>query len=115
MAILANLRWFPLALRSVLGTSMVTPGIFYRIGNPIEREGRIIKIDNLTDQHAFISLNGVDAFTIIPSGGFFVIDIATNDSNRNGLYCDALTQFWASTAVLPTTGSVYITTISSTS
>jgi len=110
---LADLRWFPLPLRSVVGTTLVNTGLFYRIGNPLEKEGRIVKIDNLTDQTVFISCDGITQWTVIPSGGFFVIDIATNQSHSNGLFVDALTQFWAQPLVVPTQGSVYITVISS--
>ncbi len=113
MSMLADLRWYPLPIRSVLGTSLVDVGLFYRIGNRLEKEGRIIKIDNLTNESVFISIDGTTAFTIIPSGGFFVIDIATNQSHSNGLFVDALTQFWAQPLVTPTEGSVYITAISS--
>lgn len=116
MAVSNQLRFFPLALRSLTGTNIVAPGTYYAIGDELERECRLLKFDNLTDQNVLISSNGVDAWTIIPTGGFFVIDVTTNKSNLTELLVDKGTQFYATTpAVSPTSGSVYVTAISSSS
>lgn len=110
-----NLRFFPLPLRSVTGVTLANPALWYPIGNPLERPCRIVKFDNLTDQDVTVSFNGVDAFTILPSGGFMLLDITSNKSNLVELVVEEQTQFYAQAASAPITGSVYVTAIATTS
>ena len=103
----------PMELRSVTGPTLANPALFYTIGAPLERPARVLKWDNLTDQNVFISVNGVQAFTIIPSGAFFLLDLSTNKTAVEDFFCSEGTQFWANAAVAPLTGSVYLTAIGS--
>lgn len=105
-----RIRYLP--LRSVLGTSLANPALWYEIGDALEDSCRLVKFDNLTNQNVLISANGVDAFTIIPTGGFLLLDITANKSNIDGLFVDAFTQYYAKAAVAPTSGSVYVTALS---
>lgn len=106
-----RLRYLP--LRSIAGAALVNPALYYEIGDPLEAEVRLLKFDNLTNREVFISVNGVDAWTVLPKRGFFVVDITANKSQIDGLYANEGTQFWANAGVVPTTGSVYITALSS--
>lgn len=103
----------PLALRSVTGVTLANPALFYKIGDPLERPARLLKFDNLTNQDVFLSMNGVDAFTVIPAGGFFLPDVATNSTQAANFLVAEGTQFWANAAVAPASGSVYVTAIGS--
>lgn len=107
--------FYPLELRSVLGSALANPALYYEIGDPLELPCRIIKFDNLTNQTVFISMNGVIPFTVIPSGGFFLIDITANKSVQDELTVSKETQFWANASVVPTSGSVYVTAIAAAS
>ncbi len=113
MANSLDLRFSPLTLRSVTGVTLANPALFYAIGVPLEAECRIIKFDNLTNVDVFISRNGVTAFTIIPTGGFLLLDITANKSNLQGLFIEKGAQFWANAAVAPTSGSVYVSAFTS--
>ena len=114
--LLTDIRWFPLPLRSILGSTINNPALFFKIGDPLEDQVRLIKFDNLTDKNIFISTSAASTgiFTIIAAGSFFLLDISTNQTGINGLFIDAGTQFYASSASTPSTGSLYITSISST-
>lgn len=115
MASINDQRWQPLPLRFIAGTDLVDPGLYYRIGASTEQEGRLVKIDNLTDVNVFMSLNGVWPFTVIPANANFVLDITTNEANGSGLFVDAGTQFWVAADTTPTTGYIYVSVLSSTS
>ena len=103
----------PLALRSVTGVTLANPVLFYEIGDPLERPARIIKIDNLTNENVFISMNGVQAWTVVPAGGFLLLDCSTNKTSVEDFFVSEGAQFWANAAVAPTSGSVYLTAIGS--
>lgn len=103
----------PLALRSVTGVTLANPALFYTIGAPLERPVRIIKFDNLTDQNVFISMNGVQAWTVVPAGAFLLLDCSTNKTAVEDFFVSENSQFWANAAVAPTMGSVYLTAIGS--
>ena len=80
------------------------------IGTAIENPARLIKIDNLTDVTLFISLNGVDDHFVVPSGGFFLFDVASNATNTQGWFVPEGTRFYAKDlGVAASTGSVYLT------
>jgi hypothetical protein len=103
----------PLALRSVTGVTLANPALFYEIGDPLERPARIIKIDNLTDKDVFISMNSVQAWTVVPAGGFILLDLSTNKTSVENFMVPEGAQFWANAASAPTSGSVYVTAIGS--
>ncbi len=113
MAVSNQLRFFPLVLRALLGTDIAVPGTYYAIGGGLERECRLLKIDNLTNELVFISSNAVDAWTVVPSGGFILLDVTSNKSNLTELLIDKGTQFYATALVSPVNGSVYVTAIGS--
>lgn len=112
MAVAYQGLFSPMALRSVTGATLVNPGLFYEIGAALERPARILKFDNLTNQTVFISFNGVQAFTVIPSGGFLLLDVSTNKTAVEDFMVTEGAQFWANSAVAGT-GSVYLTAIGS--
>lgn len=112
--LLTDIRWLPLPLRSIVGSTINNPALYFKIGNPLEDQVRLIKFDNFTDKNIVISVDGQTDWTILGAGSFFLLDISTNQTGINGLFIDAGTQFWAKSASTPTTGSVYITSVSST-
>lgn len=109
-AIQQRLRYLP--LRSVAGTTLANPALWYEIGDELQASCRMVKFDNLTNRDVLISANGVEAFTILPTGGFLLLDITANKTNIDGLFVDQGQQFYAQASVAPTSGSVYITALS---
>lgn len=78
------------------------------IGNAFERPMRILNIQNLTDATLQFSFDGVNDHFVLPSGGFFLIDITTNKIEDRGFYVSKGTTMHVKRFGTPTVGSVYV-------
>lgn len=82
------------------------------LGSPYAYPIRMYHIQNFTNTNIIWSWDGVTDHGIIATGGFLLLDIATNKSLPQGLYLPegGQTYIRAFTGVIPTSGSVCLTT-----
>ena len=100
-------KLFPETLRSLafgaIGANYAAIGTAFN--NPI----RILKIQNLTDATLLFSFDGAADHDILPSGGFMLLDIASNKEYENVFCIPIGALIYVKRSGVPTTGSVYIT------
>ena len=81
------------------------------IGTPFDNKIHIILANNSTDVGVILSFDGVNDHIFVPPFGNIVLDVATNKTNRIGLfiskYCSVY-QKRANAGTAPTEGAVYI-------
>lgn len=94
-------------LRSIAAASIGSS--YTAIGTPLLHPSRIIKIQNLTDSDVLISYDGVNDNDFVPSGGFTLYDISTNQVQTDGAFLLKGTTIYVKESGSPTTGSVYVT------
>jgi hypothetical protein len=98
-------------LRSVaFGT---VTAMYEPVGLPFANPVRILKVTNLTDEAAIISLNGIDDHDIVAANGFFLYDYASNKANAAGLLEQPQGDriYVKAESVLPTAGNIYVTVV----
>lgn len=98
-------------LRSVAYSTMTTA--YEPVGLPFANPVRILKVTNLTDQPAIVSINGVDDHDIVAANGFFLYDYASNKSEAAGLLEQPQGDriYVRTPDTLPTLGNIYVTVI----
>jgi hypothetical protein len=98
-------------LRSVAYNTITTA--YEPVGLPFANPVRILKVTNLTDQPAIVSINGVDDHDIVAANGFFLYDYASNKSEAAGLLEQPQGDriYVRTPDTLPTLGNIYVTVI----
>lgn len=82
------------------------------IGDQLDKPIRIMMIQNLTDALLMFSFDGVNDHFPLPANGFMLLDVTTNRLNdATGFYISKGTQMQVKQVGVPTTGSVYLTTL----
>lgn len=79
------------------------------VGTAIDNPARMIFIQNLTDAALMFSFNGVDDHFPLPANGYVILDIASNQSNVQGLFLSEGDRLYVKQLAVPTAGSVYFT------
>ncbi len=80
------------------------------IGAPIANTGRLMMIQNLTDSTLTFSFDGIVDHFVLPSQGFFLIDVTTNRADPAGTFLISIgTQM--SVKGSAGAGSVYVTSL----
>jgi hypothetical protein len=82
------------------------------IGTMFFYETRILTVYNGTDALLQFSTNGVQDQFVVPANGTMIIDIATNDFDEVPTMLPAKLQFSIKQIGVPTSGSVYIMSLS---
>jgi len=103
------IRLVPEDLRSLAFGSI--GAAYMGIGTAITEPVRIFHLQNLTDAHLMFSFGGVDDHTVIPSGGYLLIDVTANKSFDGGFFLGEGERIYAKEITgSPTLGAVYLTT-----
>lgn len=86
--------------------------VYLGIGTAMTRPIRMLIFQNTTDRLVMISHNGIDDSLPLVSNGYLVLDIAANQSFNQGFYLAEGQRFYVkSVGLLPTYGSIYLSTI----
>lgn len=91
-------------------------GAYAALGSTLATNTRIFKLTNGTDGDLFVSLDGVNNHMFLPAGSFTLYDLSTNSppiAVTDNLVLAIGTQFSVKQSTAPTSGSVYLETISS--
>lgn len=75
----------------------------------VTKPARIIYISNLTDALLQFSFRSPDDHFVLPSGGFLLLDVASDQTDPQGLFVSVGTVISVKRIGTPTTGSVYVT------
>lgn len=99
-------------LRSIDGLA-IPAGTYVggEIGTQMEHGIIQFKIDNLTDAHLVFSIDGINDHFIVCPEGFFLSDLASNQISQSGLFLAKGVQFYVKQLEVPTTGTVYLSTM----
>lgn len=82
------------------------------VGTYLSYPARIVIIQNLTDASVMFSADGLTDHLPLPAGGQFILDIATNKTQDQGLYLDAGSRLYVKQlGGAPSNGSVYFSVI----
>lgn len=92
-----------------LGEASIS-GTYAGIGTAISNPSRVIFVQNLTDATLMFSLDGINDHFPLPSNGFLVLDIASNQSHAQGFFMSQGQRLYVKTVGSPSTGSVYFST-----
>jgi len=82
------------------------------VGAAIAKRAKVIKLYNGTDKDVFYTNDGTNNKDILPSGGFFVVDVTSNKIKDDGFFF-AAGETWSvkHAGVAPTLGAFYITIV----
>jgi hypothetical protein len=80
---------------------------YIRVGTALVFPCRQFKIDNLTDALLMFSIDGINDHFVVPSNGFFLSDIMSNEGEGEGFFLSARDSLWVRILGTPTTGNVY--------
>lgn len=81
------------------------------VGTAMTRPIRMLLIQNLTDELAMFSFDGVDDHLPMPANGYLILDISANKTSSVGFFlAEGQRLYVKHEGVAPTTGSVYFTT-----
>jgi len=89
-----------LAFGSILGS-------YVQIGTPLNHGASQILVQNLTDSLMGFSFDGIVDHFVLPAGGFFLSDIASNKALGQGLFLPKGDGIWVKFIVAPAAGSIY--------
>lgn len=82
------------------------------IGSALDRQIRILNVQNLTDATLQFSFDGINDHFVLPSNGFLLIDITTNRIEQSsGFFISIGTTINVKRIGTPSTGSVYVTSM----
>lgn len=81
------------------------------VGTPLAHPARILYVSNLTDVGIMFSTDGVTDHFIVPSMGFLLIDVATNQTQTQGCFFPTGMGIFAREIGTATTGNVFITVL----
>lgn len=100
-------RLYPEPVRTLAFGSI--SGTYAKIGTPLVNPCRIFLLQNQTDSLLMFSLDGTNDHFPLPAQGYIIIDVTTNKTVDVGAFFAQNTQFWVKQIVMPTVGSVYLT------
>jgi hypothetical protein len=100
------IRLYPEPLRSLASGSI--SGSFSRIGTPFTAPSRILWVQNLTDVTLSFSLDGIVTHFQLPTNGFVLLDVTTNQVQTSGCFISQGTQIYVSGS--PTMGQANVST-----
>lgn len=85
-------------------------GVAYApVGTAFPEPMRIMELQNLTDANVIFSFTGNTDHIVVPSNGFFLIDVMANDWEDSGFFIQAGTRIHVKReSGAPTSGSVYV-------
>lgn len=82
------------------------------IGTAMTRPIRVFVLQNLTDKLLMFSFNGIDNHLPLPSNGYIIVDIASNQSFNQGFYLAEGQRLYVKedpvAPAAPTLGAVYL-------
>lgn len=84
-------------------------GSYQTLGSAISNRARVLYFVNNTSQDVTVSIDGTNDHIVIPSGAFFLLDLAANAISSNGLYIPQGTQVYVNAAA--GTGTFYLTVL----
>ena len=99
--------WAPLrslAFGSILAT-------YVGVGTSLNTPVRIVHILNTTNAALMFSWNGIDDHFVLPTGGYMVIDLTTNQTNGGGFYLPGAKRLYVKQIGVPGSGSVYFSLV----
>jgi hypothetical protein len=102
-----NTRFALDTLRSLAFGSIVAG--YTAIGDALDFPAIQVTIQNLTDVILLFSLDGVINNHVLPTNGYWVIDITANQQATRAVRLPAGTMFYVKRLGIPTIGSVYVT------
>ena len=84
--------------------------VYAGIGTSLSRPARIFMIQNLLNTDVMISFNGIEDHFPLPTSGFVLMDVSSNQSNMQGFYIAEGTRFYVKQLTgAATQGSIYLT------
>lgn len=102
-------RFMPEVVRSLAFGSI--SGAYAGIGTAMTRPIRIFMLQNLTDVSLMFSFNGIDDHFPLPSNGYLLVDISTNQTFNQGYYlAEGQRLYVKQLSGAAGAGSVYLTT-----
>lgn len=102
-------RMLPENLRSLAFGSIT--GAFVAVGTPLEHPIRMLFLKNLTDETIEFSVDGINAFDVLPLSSAQVEDYCSNKVTEDGAFLSRGTKIYARhLGVAPTVGGVYVST-----
>ena len=93
-------------LRTLAYTSITSS--YTNIGAPLAHPTRILYVENQTDVLCIFSFNASTDHFALPSGGFLLLDVTTNELPAEGFYISVGTQMAVRTSGSPSTGDIYV-------
>lgn len=106
-----SIKWLPETQRTISAATIAgSPGVYLGVGTALSNPARQFLIWNLTDEIIQFSFDGIHDHFVLPGNGFFLDDISSNTSlSQNFLLAQGTRLYAKSTAMAPSTGSVYFT------
>lgn len=84
-------------------------GAFVPVGAALDHPIRIMLVQNLTDILLEFSLDGVNIHFVLPSGGFLLLDISSDNSPEQAFFISRGSRLYA--AGLPASGDAYFSAV----
>jgi len=91
-------------------------GTYADLGPPLDTNSRLFKITNATNGDILVSLDGATDNMFVPAGSFTLYDLSTNSppiAVTDNLVLAIGTQFSVKQSTAPSSGAVYLESISS--
>lgn len=112
MAISLALRFAMEPQRSITAATIAgSPGTYLGIGISFTHSSRQFYILNATDVSLQFSIDGINDHFVLVANGYFLNDVSSNKSEKEGLYVSQGTRFYVKTLGTPTTGAVYLSMV----
>jgi hypothetical protein len=81
------------------------------VGVALAKPVRLLMVQNTTDAALMFSFDAANDHFMVPSGGFFLLDVCTNQFKTEGFYVSVGTTMYVKQIGIPTTGTVYATAL----
>ena len=81
------------------------------VGTPLANAARQFFIQNLTDVTLMFSFDGINDHFPLPTNGFLLDDVCSNKTQQGGFFIAEGTRLYVKEIGVPTTGSVYFSTM----
>jgi hypothetical protein len=104
-----SIRMLAEPLRSI-AFGAISP-VYMGIGNGLANPARILYIQNLTDRLMFFSFDGVDDHFTLPTLGYILLDVTTNQTTPQAFYISQGQRIYVRSLAgpgIPTAGEVYV-------
>lgn len=84
---------------------------YQAVGAALSQPIRILFVQNFTDAAVMFSTDGVTDHFALPANGFLLIDISSDTTPEQAFFISKNTIFYVKQLGVPTTSSVYISTV----